>query len=262
MGTPGTSSETRLRRLAEMPWSEVDTLDRDRTVCILPTGAIEAHGPHLPLATDGIIAAAMAEAAAAGLGTHDLIPLLLPPFEYTAAPFASAFAGTVSVQPETVTALLLDVGRSLAFHGFSTLAVANAHLDPTHLGALHAAVSRLLADQVILAVFPDLTRKPWASRLGEEFRTGACHAGRFEGSVVMAARPRLVREEVRVALPPNPSSLSTAIRDGKRSFAEAGGPQAYFGDPASASVDEGKATIATLGQILVEAILEARSPGR
>ncbi len=106
------------------------------------------------------------------------------------------------------------------------------------------------------AVFPDLTRKPWALRLGEEFRSGACHAGRFEGSVVLADSPHLVREELRAALPANPVSLSLAIRDGKRSFEEAGGPQAYFGDPAAASAEEGRRTIAALGSILESAVLE------
>ena len=254
-------SAAALPRLLEMPWTEVDALDRDRTVCILPTGAVEAHGPHLPLGTDGIIAVAMAEAAAPLLRARDLLPLLLPPLDYTAAPFAAAFAGTLPVQPGTVTALVIDIARALAHHGFSTLALANAHLDPAHLGALHAAVSQLLAEQTILAVFPDLTRKPWALRLGDEFRSGACHAGRFEGSLVLARRPDLVRDDVRRELPPNPSSLSAAIRDGKQSFAEAGGPRAYFGDPAAASAGEGEATIAALGGILAEAVLAARDPG-
>ena len=245
-----------VRRLAELPWSEVDALDRDRAVCILPVGAIEAHGPHLPLTTDGIIAAAMVEDAAARLAERDLLPLLLPAFEYTTARFAAAFSGTLSVGAETVTAAIVDAGRSLAFHGFRTLALANAHLDPAHLASLHAAVSRLLEEDV-LAVFPDLTRRPWALRLGEEFRSGACHAGRFETSVVLAARPELVREEARRALAANPASLSVAIREGKQTFEAAGGPQAYFGDPAAATSDEGRATIAALGGILAEAVLAA-----
>jgi creatinine amidohydrolase len=223
-------------------------------------GAVEAHGPHLPLSTDGIIAAAMAEEAARHLAERDLLPLLLPPLDYTAAPFAAAFAGTVAVSPATETAIVVDIGRALAFHGFSTLAIANAHLDPSHLGALHAAVSQLLAAEV-LAVFPDLTRKPWALRLGDEFRSGACHAGRFEGSVVLAARPELVREDVRRTLAPNPASLSIAIREGRTTFAEAGGPRAYFGDPAAASAEEGAATIAALGGILAEAVLAALAKG-
>ncbi|HEV8631907.1 MAG TPA: creatininase family protein [Thermoanaerobaculia bacterium] len=252
------SPATSIPRWGDLPWSEIDAFDRARTVCILPVGATEAHGPHLPLLTDGIIAAAMAEECARRLAEHDLLPLLLPPLDYSAAPFAAGFAGTISLRPETVTELLVDVGRSLAFHGFSTLALANVHLDPAHLGALHAAVSRLLAEQVVLAVFPDLTRKPWALRLGEEFKSGACHAGRFESSVVLAARPELVREAVRRELPANPASLSTAIRDGKHTFAEAGGARAYFGDPAAAGIAEGEETIATLGTILAEAVLAAR----
>ena len=246
-------------RLAELPWSEVDALDRDRTICILPVGAVEAHGPHLPLVTDGIIATAMAADAARRLAERDLLPLLLPAFEYTTARFAAGFSGTVSVRAETVTAALVDVGRSLAFHGFRNLAFANAHLDPAHLASLHAAVSQLLKEDV-LAVFPDLTRKPWALRLTDEFKSGACHAGRFETSVVLAARPELVREEARRALAPNPSSLSVAIREGKDTFEAAGGPRAYFGDPAAASAEEGRETIATLGGILAEAVLTALAP--
>jgi creatinine amidohydrolase len=248
------------QRLAELPWSEVDALDRDRAVCILPVGAVEAHGPHLPLTTDGIIAGTMAEDGARRLAAHDLLPLLLPAFEYTTARFAAAFSGTLSVSAGTVTAAIVDVGRSLAFHGFRTLAIANAHLDPAHLASLHAAVAQLVKEDV-LAVFPDLTRKPWALRLGDEFKSGACHAGQFETSVVLAARPDLVREEARRALAANPASLSVAIREGKQTFEAAGGPHAYFGDPAAASAEEGRQTIATLGGILAEAVLAALGRG-
>lgn len=105
-------------------------------------------------------------------------------------------------------------------------------------------------------ICPDLTRKPWALRLGEEFQTGACHAGRYEGSVVLAVRPDLVREETRRALAPNPFSLSRAIRAGARTFEDAGGPRAYFGWPADATAEEGMRTIEALGAILAEAVLE------
>jgi len=96
--------------------------------------------------------------------------------------------------------------------------------------------------------------KPWALRLGEEFRSGACHAGRFETSIVLAERPALVREAIRANLAANPASLSRAIREGRQNFAEAGGPRAYFGFPAEATADEGRATIDALGAILAEAV--------
>lgn len=248
-------------RLAELTWTEVDALEPTRVVPILPVGAVEAHGPHLPLVTDGIIAEAMAAAAAERLIERDLEPLVLPRIDYSAAPFANGFAGTISVRPETVSRLIVDVGVGLSRRGYRRLAIANAHLDPAHLGSLHAAAEALAGEERLTVVFPDLTRKPWALRLTEEFKSGACHAGRFEGSIVMAARPELVRDSVRLGLDPNPVSLSRAIRDGCGSFEEAGGPRAYFGHPAEATAEEGHATIEALGSILEEAILERLETG-
>jgi len=243
-------------RLREMTWTEVEALDRARIAALLPVGAIEAHGPHLPLITDGIIAHSMINAAAARLESAELTPLLLPPLDYSAAPFAASFPGTISIAPETITSLIVDVAGSLADWGIPLVALANAHLDPAHLFALHAATAAVRETGRIQVAFPDLTRRPWASRLTEEFQSGACHAGQFEGSVVLAARPEWVREEIRTTLAANPTSLSTAIRQGKSTFAEAGGPQAYFGDPAGATWEEGEQTIQVLGQILADAVLQ------
>ncbi len=238
-----------------MTWTEVRDLDRERSVAILPTGAVEAHGPHLPLSTDRIIAEAMAEAGADALAGAGLEAVLLPPVDYTAARFASAFPGTVSVRPETVTALVTDIGCALADHGVGCLAIANAHFDPVHLRSLYAAVEAIRSQTALTVAFPDVTRKPWALRLTAEFRSGACHAGQYEGSVVMAMQPQSVRERIRRQLAANPKSLSTAIRDGLESFEEAGGPHAYFGDPAAASAAEGEKTIAILAEILRESVL-------
>src|SRR6266536_1796038 len=220
--------------LAHLTWEEVRDLDRTKTVAIVPVGAVEAHGPHLPLATDVIIAEAMARAAAGRLAARGHEAVLLP---------------------ATVTALLVDLARSLARHGLSLLAVANAHLDPAHLGAIEAAVTQIRREDGARIVFPDVTKKPWAVRLTDEFRSGACHAGQYESSIVLAARPELVRETVRRSLPANPRSLSGAIRAGQTSFEQAGGPRAYFGSPAEARADEGARTIEVLGALLEEAVL-------
>lgn len=242
-----------IRKLADMTWEEARDQGRPGVIAILPVGAIEAHGPHLPLATDVVIASAMAEAAAEELASSGRGVVLLPPLCYTAAGFAAGFAGTITVSPATVTAMLVDIARSLASHGFPVLAIANAHLDPDHIAALHAAVETC-GDQAIQVIFPDITRKPWALELTAEFQSGACHAGRYESSIVMAAEPRLVADDRRRELAPNPVSLSAAIRAGQRTFEEAGGPAAYFGDPAAASCEEGQSTIRALGSILVQAI--------
>ncbi len=245
-------------RLAEMTWEEArDQLAGSKTIAILPIGAIEAHGPHLPLATDVIIAETMALSAAEKLAARGYEVLILPALAYTAAGFAAEFPGTVSLEPSTVAVTLVEIASGLAGHGLPTLAIANSHLDPAHLSALDAAAAAIREQGLLELVFPDITRKPWASRLGDEFMSGACHAGRYESSVVMAARSELVRDEIRRALDSNPASLSEAIRAGKRDFDEAGGPRAYFGHPAEASAEEGSRTIEILGSILEEAVLNA-----
>jgi creatinine amidohydrolase len=247
--------------LAAMTWEEARDRAGPGTVAILPVGAVEAHGPHLPLETDVIIAQAMARAGAERLAARKVRSVILPPLSYTAAGFARGFGGTISLRPETVSATIVDIAANLRRHGFGLLAIANAHLDPAHLGSLEAAVEEIRLGGGLGVAFPNLTRKPWGGRLGDEFRSGACHAGQFETSVVLAERPELVREATRAELAPNPASLSQAIRDGKQTFEEAGGSRAYFGYPAKATAAEGRATIDTLGMILEEAVQAELDPG-
>jgi creatinine amidohydrolase len=241
--------------LAFATWEEVRDLDPSPSVAILPVGALEAHGPHLPLDTDVIIAAAMAREGARILSEAGHSVLLLPPLAYAPAPFAAGFPGTVSVRPGTLRALVEDIAASLA--GSSEpeagegplLVLANAHLDPTHVEVL-----RELAGASPRILFPDITRRRVAERLTEEFRSGACHAGRYETSIVLAAAPERVRDEARSGLPPVPHSLTDGIREGKGTFEEVGGPRAYFGDPAAATAEEGRRTIGVLGEILAETV--------
>lgn len=241
-----------MQPLAAMTWEEAQSAAG--STAVLPVGAIEAHGPHLPLETDVIIAQAMARAGAARLEARGMKVVVLPALTYTTARFAHGFAGTLSLRPETVTATVVDIAESLTRHGFGLLAIANAHLDPGHLSSLEAAVNAIRRDLGLTVAFPNLASKPWALRLGDEFRSGACHAGQFETSVVLAERPDQVRRETMTGLPPNPASLSRAIRDGKLSFEEAGGERAYFGFPGQASAEEGRATVEVLGAILDEAV--------
>jgi creatinine amidohydrolase len=244
-----------IHRLADMTWEEVRDLDRSRAVAILPVGALEAHGPHLPLSTDVIIAGAMAGACAEALSAEGRHVVVLPPLWATHAGFATAFPGTVSVSGAVVTTLVREVAAALAAQGFGALAVANAHLDPAHLASLREACADAPAG--IRVAFVDLTRRAAAERLTGEFRTGACHAGRFEGSIVLAEAAPLVRTDVAAALEPVPSSLSKAIRAGARTFAEAGGPRAYFGWPAEATPEEGRESVRVLGELLAEAVRAA-----
>lgn len=244
-----------MTHLAAMTWEEVRNLDRTRCVAILPVGAIEAHGPHLPLNTDVLIAGAMAVAGGKRLAARGHPPVILPPLTFTAAGFAAGFMGTISVDGDTVARLIVDIARSLTLQGFPVLAVANAHLDPGHLSALERAGAETRREALLRFVCPNLAARPWAPRLTDEFKTGACHAGQFETSIVLAVDAAMVRCEITASLPPNSASISKAIREGKSTFEEAGGPRAYFGDPANATREEGERTIEILGEILEEAVL-------
>lgn len=256
-----------VHRFADMTWEEVRDAGRDEAVAILPVGAVEAHGPHLPIGTDVVIAEGMARACAARLDASGLTAFVLPPIWYTAARFAEGFPGTIGVEPDTVRDTVHQVAVSLGRQGIRTLAIANAHLDPSHLESLRAAGEGENAPGIsgdgapARIVFLDLTRRAVAERLTDEFRTGACHAGRFEGSIVLAEAPHLVRTGIARELEPVTSSLSEAIRDGKRSFEEAGGARAYFGWPAEATAEEGRATVETLGALLAERVLAEGSSG-
>jgi len=264
-----------VHRFADMTWEEVRDADLARAVAILPVGAVEAHGPHLPLGTDVVIAEGMARACAEALSAAGRTAFVLPPVWYTTAAFARGFPGTVSIDATTVRDTVVQIAGALGGQGIRTLAVANAHLDPAHLASLRAAVegpsedavaapggsappagATLRAEGAARVVFLDLTRRRVAERLTEEFQTGACHAGRFEGSIVLAEAPELVRTKVAAELAPNPSSLTEAIRAGKRSFEEAGGDRAYFGWPSEATAEEGRASVQTLGAMLAELVME------
>lgn len=249
------TSAVRSPFLADLTYPEAQDLVDAGAVALLPTGATEAHGPHLPLSTDVVISDAAAERAVSLLRAEGVPAVVLPALPYAVTEFAAGFGGTLSLSLETATALVRDVILAAHRAGFAGVVVCNAHLEPGNLEALRAAVDAANAAGA-RARFPDVTRKPHALRLGEEFRSGACHAGSYETSLVLAAQPELVRERVAAALEPNPASLSQAIRQGKATFEEAGGPDAYFGYPADASRDEGEALYGELAAIFAGAARE------
>ena len=239
---------------ADLPWTEIrDALAGDApVVAILPLGAIEAHGPHLPLGTDVIISDGMAKRAAKALEAEGIRALVLPALAYAPAEYAAEFAGTISIGAATAAALLLDIARSLKAQGFACLALANSHFDPANVAMLRAVTAEIAALGLPVA-YPDFTRRALARTLTEEFQSGACHAGRFETSLVLADRPETVREAGK-SLEANPASLVTAFAAGATSFTEAGGPHAYFGDPAAATGSEGEQTYGIMANALADEV--------
>lgn len=230
-------------------------------VAILPCGAVEAHGPHLPLATDVIISDGMARRAAAMLESRGIRAFVLPPLSYAPANYAAAFAGTISISAVSAKAVLVDIARSLHEQGFAGLAIANSHFDPANVAMLREAAIEITKIGLAVA-YPDFTRRALARQLTEEFVSGACHAGQFETSLVLADRPELVDEGIRHTLTENPASLVEAFARGASTFAEAGGPDAYFGAPGAATANEGEQTFQLMADALVNAVQQALSPAR
>jgi creatinine amidohydrolase len=241
--------------LADLTYEEARDVFAKRAIALLPTGATEAHGPHLPLSTDVVISREAARRAARTLRDEGLDALVLPPLAYAVTEYASEFAGTISLPLETATALVRDVILGAMRTGFHGVVIVNAHLEPENLAALRAGMDAAIAKGA-RAAFPDVTRKPHALRLGDEFKSGACHAGSYETSLVLAAQPALVRADRAHALPANPTSLSRAIKDGKKTFLEAGGPSAYFGAPADATSKEGATLYRELADVFATAARE------
>jgi len=224
-----------------------------RAVAILPCGATEAHGPHLPLNTDVIISERMAALSQSMLADRGYVATMLPPLAYMPAGYAQAFAGTVTVSAAVAKALLLEIAFCLKAQGFACLALANSHFDPSNVAMLREAADNIQAAGMPVA-FADFTRRKLAQTLTAEFQSGACHAGQYETSLVMAARPDLVNDAERLHLSDNPASLTDAYARGACTFEQAGGPDAYFGFPRNASIEEGNESFRIMASALVDAV--------
>jgi creatinine amidohydrolase len=245
-----------VRRLGELTWTEAQAARDASPIVLVPIGSTEAHGPHLPLATDAILSDELALRAAAALEGDGWSVLIAPTLCYAITDYAAAFAGTISLSAATATALVTEVCAGLVAQGFSRVCLVNSHLEPAHVTSLREACARVSTQTGHNVAFPDQLEKRWARTLTDEYKRGACHAGSYETSLVLAARPELVRDEIRKTLMVKPIDLARAMREGKRTFAEAGADAAYFGDPAAATVEEGNDIYARLVAMIVATVRE------
>jgi len=251
------------RQLRDLTWPEAREALAPETVVLLPIGAIEAHGPHLPLDTDVIIAEEAARRAAVRLERRGDRALLAPTVSYGVSEVGACFPGTVPVPPEVIAGQVARILVELARWGPRRLAVVNAHLEPAHVAAVRTGVERAVSVSGAAIAFPDKREPRWAAGLSEEFRRGARHAGGYETSLVLAADPAAVRTYLLPDLAPVWVDLPAKLRAGARTFAEAGGVDGYFGNPAAASAEEGERLFDALAAMIVAALDEldpARPP--
>src|SRR5262245_40740432 len=122
--------------LAKLTWPEARGLFDARLVALLPIGATEPHGPHLPLDTDVTIANAQARASAERLAERGGRSVVLPPLAYGLTRYTEGFEGRITLRPGTLWALLEDVIESLEDQGVRRVVFVNAHLEPEHVAVL------------------------------------------------------------------------------------------------------------------------------
>jgi creatinine amidohydrolase len=180
------------RRLADLAAPDVARLLTERSVLVQPVGAVEQHGPHLPLSTDLVIAEEMAARVVAQRG-DELDLWLLPALAYTKSNEHAWAPGTVWLSAQTMLAVLDDVGRSLATLPARRLAFINGHGGNTQLLAVANRELRLAHGLMTFLLHPRLPRDSGGAATAADDELGmGIHAGRDETSIMLHLRPQLV----------------------------------------------------------------------
>ena len=225
-------------------WTDVDGVETD--LALLPVGSTEQHGPHDPLATDALLAEAVASA---GADAHDGEVVLAPTLPYGISEEHSGFPGTLWLSPDVFRDAVEDVVRSLAAHGFRRVVIVNGHGGNT-------AALREVGRELTRSGLGYVATFTWfeAIDLGpyESVRMG--HAGPVETAALLATRPELVREDRLDEAAAGAADRWGAwvsgvnVAYGVDEFSENGG----VGDPRLGDADMGAALIAEAADALVE----------
>ena len=179
-------------------WQELTTcdfarLEPENTVALLPVAAVEQHGPHLPLATDAVINEAIVTASLERLKERPTV-LVLPAINIGSSLEHTAFAGTLSVDAETVVAVWQAVGTSVARAGVRKLVILNSHGGQA--GLVDLVALRLRVEQQMLVARAHYFSFGVPPGLFEEDELAlGLHGGAVETSLMMHVRPELVRRE-------------------------------------------------------------------
>lgn len=216
-------------------WPDIAAAAGRGALAVLAVGACEQHGAHLPLTTDTDLALGVSRRIAAALDA-----VVLPPIAYGDAWNNEAFAGTLSLSPDTLRAVLCDIGRGVQRNGFAGLIIINGHFGNREPIAL--AARALVADglPVVHLDYPNLERLAGEICDSEPAGPGFYHADEVETAMMLALRPEAV--DMSRAAPEYPDFPPTfgiepmQLRD----FVATG----VFGDPRPATAAKGEALIA------------------
>jgi creatinine amidohydrolase len=233
-------------RWEELTSPEIDVLDRDRTVVILPIGSVEQHGQHMPMGTDSYLAHGVC-LATAERATGGEIAVLPPPW-YGFSRHHMRFAGSITLSADTLMRLVGDIVDSIIQHGFRRVILVNGHggnvgvvdVLASTIGARHYGKTRF-AGVNYWQLAADAIREIRRSKPG-----GTGHACEFETAVMLHLYRELVKMERAVTLYPDTGSsyLSTDLFGGSKvrtylDFKDLSS-SGTLGDPSLATAEQGK----------------------
>jgi creatinine amidohydrolase len=246
------------RRFAELRYPQIAGRLRPESILIQPVGAVEQHGPHLPLVTDLLIADSVSGAVLDEFGeTLDL--WLLPALAYTKSNEHAWAPGSIWLNPTTLLAVMDDLGRSLAGLPTTKLVFLNGHGGNSSLLNVACRELRLHHGLTTFLAHPSVPPDQGGASTADELGMGI-HGGLNETSLVLHLRPDLVDMTVATRNVPERLASNEHVRfGGGVSFGWLSndfGPGGHIGDPTRATAELGKqqfeACVERLGQQLTE----------
>ena len=179
------------RYLPDLSWTDVRDLAKEIGVVVLPIGAIEQHGPHLPTATDALLAEEITKLALERLPDHAKV-WRLPVQSYGKSNEHLGFEGTISLRAETLMAVVTDIAVSVAASGFRRLCFVNAHGGNSALLAMMAREIRVATGLMVFNTFTNAGAPDPIEIPALEAKYGI-HANDWETSLMLHLRPDLVQ---------------------------------------------------------------------
>jgi creatinine amidohydrolase/Fe(II)-dependent formamide hydrolase-like protein len=224
---------------SRLTWPEAKKTLKKVDLALLPVGAIEQHGPHLPLDTDAFDADYLAKQVA--LHCKDPKPIVLPLIPYGVSYHHDDFSGTISISPDTLSRLVYEIGINLSRQGITKLVIINGHGGNTP--SLKFAAQLINRDaNIFTTVDTGETSDTDISSIIETI--GDVHSGEIETSTALATRPNLVYMKKAKAYIPDFSNryLDFSSKKSIEWYARTAkiSPNGILGDPTKASVEKGQ----------------------
>ncbi|MCQ4331909.1 creatininase family protein [Natronomonas sp. F2-12] len=223
--------------IADETWPELGDYFENESLAIVPLGSTEQHGPHLPLATDHLIAEGFAREAADRTGY-----LCTPTIDIGVSPHHRQFDGTMWVDAPVFRDYVESLTRNLAYHGIDRVVYVNAHGgNVEHL----REVGRRLRDEEVLYAVEWMWNDSIPELVDDLFEQNGPHGGPKETAMIQYLRPELVREDrLADARDDGVESVEAAdtTKHGARTYYDAieNSDNGVFGDQRDATAEKGE----------------------